>query len=132
MDGPLNSAGPPPSTPSGVSVVPPTRTTTPTPTRQRRCSTSTGWPDQVVIQAPANSGSLSATGKLGGDYTGNIGFDIYSTTRSGTTVDVEGYATLRTAAGSGFFEVNLLTGRADRVGMFTTNVVDIAIPLGQL
>ncbi|MBA3802993.1 MAG: DUF4394 domain-containing protein, partial [Acidimicrobiia bacterium] len=74
-----------------------------------------GLADQVVIQAPANSGSLSATGKLGGDYTGNIGFDIYSTTR-----------------GSGFFEVDLLTGRADRVGMFTTNVVDIAIPLGQL
>jgi len=132
VDGPLNSAGPPPVNPvRGVGGAADTN-------NDADANTATtlfdidGLQDQVVIQAPANSGSLSATGKLGGDYTGNIGFDIYSTTRRGTTVDVEGYATLRTAQGSGFFDINLLTGRAERVGMFNTNVVDIAIPLGQL
>lgn len=39
--------------------------------------------DQVAIQPPANSGSLSATGKLTVDTSSSVGFDIYSTVRNG-------------------------------------------------
>ena len=48
--------------------------------------------DQTVIQWPANSGLLAATGKLGVDTGPAVGFDIYSTVRNGTTVDVKGLA----------------------------------------
>ncbi len=41
--------------------------------------------DNVVIQAPANAGSLSPTGKLGVDAANEVGFDIYSELRDGTT-----------------------------------------------
>ncbi len=39
--------------------------------------------DQVVIQSPANAGTLAATGKLGVDTNATIGFNIYSTVRTG-------------------------------------------------
>lgn len=39
--------------------------------------------DQVAIQPPANSGSLSATGKLTVDTSSSVGFDIYNTVRNG-------------------------------------------------
>ena len=42
--------------------------------------------DQVVVQSPANSGMLAATGKLGVDASPAIGFDVYSAVRNGTTV----------------------------------------------
>ena len=41
--------------------------------------------DQTVIQSPANSGQLAATGKLTVDASGAVGFDIYATQRNGTT-----------------------------------------------
>ena len=87
--------------------------------------------DQVAIQAPPNAGTLNATGKLGVDATGPIGFDIYSDVRDGSTERVQGFAALTTSTGSRFYEVNLFTGSADRVGRFYPHVVDIAIPLPQ-
>jgi len=70
--------------------------------------------DQIAIQAPANSGQLSATGKLTVDAGSNAGFDIYSTVVDGSAVEVEGRAT-------------------DMGGFFRTNqVFDLAIPLNQL
>jgi len=91
--------------------------------------------NQVVLQSPANSGTLAATGALGFDVSAVSGFDIYSTLVDGVTVDVEGYAVL-TAASDGstrFYEINLPTGKAsDRGGFAPGNApIDIAIPLNQ-
>ena len=90
--------------------------------------------DQVVIQSPANSGMLAATGRLTLDTTSNVGFDIYSTIRGGMTVDNEGYATLTATDNSTqLYSINLLTGRATARGAFSfqNQVIDIAIPLNQ-
>ena len=89
--------------------------------------------DQVAIQSSANAGTLAATGKLGFDTDATIGSDIYSTIRNGTTVDVEGFASLTVGGRSGFYSVQLLTGRATAQGQFAwkNQVTAIAIPLNQ-
>ena len=90
--------------------------------------------DQVVVQSPANSGTLAATGKLGVDAAAAVGFDIYSTVRNGVTIDAEAFAALRTVGGAArLYEINLLTGKAYSRGAFAGEnaPVDIAIPLGQ-
>lgn len=90
--------------------------------------------DQVAIQAPANAGTLSATGKLGVDTLSVVGFDIYSTIRNGTTVGVQGFASLSVDGRVRFYRVALFTGRATLRGNFRlrNQVIDIAIPLNQL
>jgi hypothetical protein len=85
--------------------------------------------DNTVIQAPANAGSLSPTGKLGVDAAGAVGFDIYSELRNGTTRSLTSRASIAAADGSTqLYDVDLLTGRATSLGRFTHPVVDIAIP----
>jgi len=90
--------------------------------------------DQTVIQSPANSGQLAATGKLGVDTNSTIGFDIYSVIRNGTTADVRGFASLTVGGASRFYRINLLQGRAGSLGAFSSRnqVTGIAIPLNQL
>ena len=89
--------------------------------------------DQIAIQAPANSGQLSATGKLTIDAGPNAGFDIYSEINGGTTVDVQGFATLAVNGTYRLYEINILTGKAtDRGGYFRNiEVFDLALPLDQ-
>ena len=89
--------------------------------------------DQTVIQSPANSGLLAATGKLGVDTGPSVGFDIYSTVRSGTTVDVKALAALAVGNRSRLYEVTLFNGRASLQGAFSSQheVIGIAIPLNQ-
>ncbi|MEJ7798158.1 MAG: DUF4394 domain-containing protein [Solirubrobacteraceae bacterium] len=89
--------------------------------------------DQVSIQSPANSGQLSATGKLGVDTDATIGADIYSEIRRGTTVDVRGGAALTVGGRSRFYSIDILQGRANDRGPFSrdTQVTGIAIPLDQ-
>jgi hypothetical protein len=87
--------------------------------------------DQVVIQAPPNAGPLSATGKLTVDTGPQVGFDIYSVVRKGTTVSVKAFASLTTAKGSAFYRINLVTGKASLRGAFETPVIGIALPLDQ-
>lgn len=90
--------------------------------------------DQVVLQSPANAGTLAATGQLGVDAAASAGFDIYSTLRNGVTVDVEALAVLKSPDGSTrLYEVNLPTGKATSRGSFASHntPVDIAIPLQQ-
>lgn len=90
--------------------------------------------DQVAIQAPANSGQLSATGKLGVDTGPEVAFDIYSTIRNGATVDVRGLASLSVEAGADtMYEVSLLTGKATKLGHFDdeNQIIGLAIPLEQ-
>ena len=87
--------------------------------------------DQVAIQSPANAGTLAPTGKLGADAALDAGFDIYSTVRRDKTVALEAFATIGVGGGYALYEIDLLTGSADRQGSFTVPVTDIAIPLGQ-
>lgn len=88
--------------------------------------------DQGAIQAPANEGNLSPTGLLGVDSGVNAGFDIYSTLRGGSTVDVTGYATLSVGGQFRLYEITLFTGKATAQGTFPRSVTDVAIPLNQV
>jgi hypothetical protein len=84
--------------------------------------------DQVVIQAPANAGTLSATGATGVDLTGDTGFDIYTSTRGRSAGQLSAFA----VNGGKLYAVDLLSGRfaeAGRIG--GGQVTDIAIPLAQ-
>jgi hypothetical protein len=93
--------------------------------------------DQVAIQSPPNNGSLVLTGKLGTDTVAELGADIYSKVRNGTTVENTAYAALNVRGGSTFYAVDLLTGRAYDLGDISArrgsigSVVGIAIPLVQ-
>ena len=89
--------------------------------------------DQVVTQAPANAGSLQATGKLGADVS-RIGFDIGSTVDgTGRTTDNVGYAVVpgagTTDGTTTLHTVSLLTGQAPVTRTFTGTFVDIALRL---
>ena len=89
--------------------------------------------DQTVIQSPANSGMLAATGKLTVDTNPTVGFDIYSAIRDGSTVRVQGFASLTVGGQSGFYKIKLFSGRATSQGSFSSRnqVTAIAIPLNQ-
>ena len=88
--------------------------------------------DQVVLQAPANSGQLSPVGKLGVDVTGDAGFDIYSTVRNGTATDAVGYAVLSVGSRAGVYQISLVTGRAHHLSAVpqTWQLTDLAVGLG--
>lgn len=87
-----------------------------------------GARDQVVLQSPPNGGVLAATGKLGVDASGPIGFDVYSTLRDGVTIRNAGFAAIPVDGATSFYRVDLLTGAAVRIGALGLNVVDIAAP----
>ena len=91
--------------------------------------------DQIALQSPPNDGTLAATGALTVDTGPAVGFDIYSTIRSGVTVGVQGLASLQTAAGANnLYSISLPTGKATFRGRFPGQykVIGIAIPLNQL
>lgn len=89
--------------------------------------------DQVVIQAPANAGTLSPTGKLRVDAGSAVGFDIYSVVRGGTTVDVLAFASLTSGGRTKLYAIALFSGRATSLGGFrgSDQVTDLALPLNQ-
>lgn len=81
--------------------------------------------DQLFLQSPANAGTLVNLGKLGLNATAIAGFDIQTTKAGGNA----GYASLRTASGvSALYKINLLSGKATRVGFFDNDIADIAVP----
>ncbi|MGI5192770.1 DUF4394 domain-containing protein [Streptomyces sp. CA-288835] len=93
--------------------------------------------DQVVIQSPANNGTLAPTGNLGIDAGINAGMDIFSTLSGGKTVDNTAFATL-TPYGAGtpsLYTINVVTGQATLVATdaakakFPLNITDVAISL---
>jgi Domain of unknown function (DUF4394) len=88
--------------------------------------------DQGSVQAPANNGNLSPTGKLGVDTSNAVGFDIHSKLRRGSTVEAHAFASLTVDGESGLYAVNLLTGKVQLRDGFAVPVADIAIPLDQL
>jgi Domain of unknown function (DUF4394) len=87
--------------------------------------------DQVALQSPPNAGTLAATGKLRIDAQTDVGFDIYSQTVNGKVWSNVGFAVVSQGGVSRFYAVSLLTGRLTFMGRFPTEVVDIAVPLGQ-
>ncbi len=87
--------------------------------------------DVVVIQSPANGGSVVTTGSLGVDAGPQAGFDIFSQLRKGVTVDNFGFASLFVSDKYRLYRINLLTGNATAVGAFDDQVVDLAIRLKQ-
>lgn len=87
--------------------------------------------DQVVLQSPANNGTLAPTGSLGIDAGINAGMDIYSTLSGGKTVDNAAFASL-TPNGTGtpsLYGINVFTGQATSIGQFPLNITDLAISL---
>ncbi|MET0997972.1 MAG: DUF4394 domain-containing protein [Marmoricola sp.] len=82
--------------------------------------------DQVAVQAPANAGSLSATGKLGVDAGSDAGFDIAGTGN-------RGWAALSVGGTYRLYSVELLTGRVTSKGSFprSLQVSDLAVPIGK-
>jgi hypothetical protein len=85
--------------------------------------------NQVALQSPPNNGSLAATGKLTVDPGSAVGFDVFSAVVGGTTVGNHAFASLVVGGVTGFYRVDLLTGKATFVEAFTLPVVDVAIPL---
>lgn len=83
--------------------------------------------DRVSLQSPANAGTLAPTGVNVGP---SAGFDIYYAPSAGTN---QGYAALQTSGTYGFYRVNILNGKADRVGDFPAGrqVFDVALPVNQ-
>jgi hypothetical protein len=87
--------------------------------------------DQVSLQAPANAGTLSPTGKVGADVSSDAGFDIYSKVRNGVTVRNTAFIVSTPGAKSSLQRVSLLTGDAWEIGQFPGRwtVVDLAVGL---
>ncbi len=65
--------------------------------------------DALLIQNPANAGTLTTVGPLGVDTTDNVGFDI-----SGSTGVA--YASLTVGGTTGLYRINLANGSATLVG----------------
>ncbi|MFC0842665.1 DUF4394 domain-containing protein [Streptomyces noboritoensis] len=87
--------------------------------------------DQVVIQAPANNGTLSPTGSLTLDAGPNAGLDIFSNLTNGKTTSNIAFASLTPYGAStpSLYSINLFTGEATSVGQFPLNITDLAITL---
>ena len=86
---------------------------------------------QVAIQSPPNGGSRAATGQLTVDPDTPVGFDLYTDLKGGMAQNNRGFASLVVGGVSGFYRVNVLSGRAILIGNFDDAVIDIAIPLDQ-
>jgi hypothetical protein len=86
--------------------------------------------DQVVVQSPPNDGRLVATGKLTVDAGTPAGFDIYTRLDDAVAQSNHGFASLVVGGRSAFYRINILTGRASLIGVFSSDsVTDIAVPL---
>ncbi len=86
--------------------------------------------NEIAIQSPPNNGNLVATGALGVDPGSAVGFDVYSKLGpDGMAVANRGFASLVVDGTAGLYGINLLTGKATRIGTLGDAVVDIALPL---
>ncbi|MFX4292968.1 DUF4394 domain-containing protein [Streptomyces bohaiensis] len=82
--------------------------------------------DQVVLQSPANAGTLAPTGALGVDAGPDAGFDIRTDPETGANT---GWAVLRTDGRERLYGIDLLAGGADLVGTFPRHlrVTDLTV-----
>lgn len=79
---------------------------------------------RISLQSPANAGTLAPTGSLGVEVGPASGFDV----RSDGATNV-GYASLQVGDGYELHSIDLLTGRATRIGALTLPVEHIAVTL---
>ena len=86
--------------------------------------------DRVSLQSPANAGTLAPTGNLGINAGPNAGFDIYTSSKSGTN---HGFATLNTGKTMRLYHVDVLTGAVQDLGTFPRQkqVTDLSLPIDQ-
>lgn len=130
VDSTLNVPGPPAATATGISGAAYTNNDA-DPATATTLFDIDSTNDNTVVQAPANAGSISPTGKLGIDAGANVGFDIYAELAGTSTVGNKAFVAVAGASTSTFASVDLLTGRATSIGTLAKPVVDIAIPTAQ-
>lgn len=82
--------------------------------------------DTLVLQNPANDGTLTTVGNLGFDITRNAGFDIASGNRAFAALQING------STSSNFYSINLSTGAPRFLGTFATTspVISVAFVSG--
>lgn len=76
--------------------------------------------DRLYIQNPPNNGTLVSVGPLGLDITGSAGFDIGPDGNGIAAVTFNGQSELQ--------QVNLSTGRLQKLGNLPGNIIGLAIP----
>ena len=76
--------------------------------------------DRLYIQNPPNNGTLVSVGPLGLDITGSAGFDIGPDGNAVAAVTFNGQSELQ--------QVNLATGRLQKLGNLPGNIIGLAIP----
>lgn len=87
--------------------------------------------DNLVLQAPANNGTLSTVGSLGFDAQPNAGLDLFSQLTNGKTTSVAGFASLTPYGASTptLYSINLFTGEPTAIDRFPLNITSLAITL---
>lgn len=76
-----------------------------------------GTTGKLYKQDPPNNGTLAEVGALGITFTSNAAFDIM------------GESTALLAAGNGFYTIDLMTGKAAKIGMTAELLIDLAVPV---
>ena len=92
--------------------------------------------DQLFIQTPPNSGTLSVVGSLGVQAIGEAGFDISPDNSVAIAVLYgRGYEEGQTEASNGnkyrFYYIDLSTGAATNAGKTSRTIIGLAIPTNQ-
>lgn len=87
--------------------------------------------DRVALHSPANAGTLAPTGTLPADIGPDAGFDIYSSLSDGVSDGNAAFATVEVDGERVLWSVDVLTGDADELGEFDTDVTDLAVRLDQ-
>lgn len=80
---------------------------------------------RVSVQSPANGGTLAPSGSLGLSVGPASGFDVHTANGINT-----GYAALQVGNAAELHKVDLLTGKATKVGGLSGPVTDLAVALG--
>ncbi len=83
--------------------------------------------DAVVLQVPANAGTITSQGPLRAGAGVQAGFDIFTRVKKGKATANLAYATLGNKRGYALYRVDVTSGKAARVGAFGPPVVDIAV-----
>ncbi len=78
--------------------------------------------DRLYIQNPPNNGTLVDVGPLGLDITGAAGFDI------SPTDNTQGLVAVTFNGASELQQINLATGRLQKLGNLPGNIIGLAIP----
>ncbi len=78
--------------------------------------------DRLYIQNPPNNGTLTDIGSLGLDITGAVGFDI------APGDNTQGLVAVTLNGGSELQQINLSTGRLQKLGNLPGTVIGLAIP----